>query len=1176
MVKLEQLTTGALVSGLQAGGPVTIVATLWYGESVMEVTYKDDSGNLGNQLLYREHEAALEIQNKGLPWSFDADPAILRLVSEASRIRLAWLFDPFLAVRSSAIEPLPHQIAAVYQEMLPRLPLRYVLADDPGAGKTVMTGLLIKELQVRGDLARCLIVSPGSLAEQWQDELLRKFGLHFEILTNERLESAATGNALAEMPWVIARLDKLARNEALQEKLKATDWDLIVCDEAHKMSATLMGGEVKYTRRFQLGRLLSDHARHFLLLTATPHNGKEADFQLFLSLVDPDRFAGTSRNSCQAVDVSDIMRRLVKEDLLTFAGRPLFPERRAFTLGYELSPPEAALYEAVTEYVQKEFNRADQLQGEHKATVGFALTILQRRLASSPEAIWQSLRRRRERLEQRLHELELGQRAAAFQAGLDPDYDEDDFAADELETLEDQISDRASASATIAEMREEIATLRQLEASAQALRQSGRDRKWEELALLLQDNTAMFGESGQREKLIIFTEHKDTLRYLAGKIRSLLGSEDAVLTIHGGMPRDERRKAEERFRQDREARILIATDAAGEGVNLQRAHLMVNYDLPWNPNRLEQRFGRIHRIGQTEVCHLWNLVASETREGQVFQRLLDKLNQEREALGGRVFDILGKLDFASRPLRDLLLEAIRYGNDPAVRARLDQQVDSAFDPESLRALLAENALTNDVMDLARVTAIREEMERLEARKLQPHFIAAFFLEAFQRLGGKIARREKGRYEISFVPATLRNRVSYTGLGDAMLKSYERVCFDKADRDLPGRPQAALLCPGHPLLTATLELLLERYQDALRQGTIFVDENDFGETPRLLFYIEEAIQDGLALPGGTHRVISRRLHFVEIIEDGTARDAGHAPYLDYAAPGETALPAIRAWLETQSWLREDVERLARNYAASQLVPAHFAQVRANREALVDKTIQAVKDRLTAEIRYWDFRAGELKDLEAAGKANDRLNSQRASQRADELAQRLEKRMSQLAQERAVSATPPLVRGGALVLPLGLLRRLTGTKPDRTEAADAEARRVVEVAAMRAVMATEESLGYLPRDVSASKCGYDVESFIPAQLRTEATASLRFLEVKGRAAGADTVTVTKNEILTALNTPENFILALVEVDGSHTRTIYLKKPFRKAPEDSSCAVVYNLAELRAGAEILLEREDDGGEA
>lgn len=1167
MAQLENITTGAKVVGIEGSSPVHVIAARWHGTNAITVTYKNSTGHVAEQILYREDESRLNVTDGSLPWSFDSDANLLRLTSEAYRINLAHIFDPYLAVHTSAIEPLPHQISAVYQEMLSRLPLRYILADDPGSGKTIMTGLFLKELLVRGDLKRCMIVSPGNLAEQWQDELFRKFNLRFEILTNDRIESAVTGNAFTESNLCIVRLDKLSRNEEIQEKLRVTDWDLIVCDEAHKMSATVWGGEVKYTKRFQLGRLLSSITRHFLLLTATPHNGKEEDFQLFMSLIDQDRFEGVTRSGNQAVDVSDVMRRLVKEDLLKFDGTPLFPERRAYTVNYDLSPKEAALYTAVTNYVQEEFNRADNLDKERKNTVGFALTILQRRLASSPEAIYQSLKRRRERLESRLSEERLGNRAAAYTVPSYDDYDDDDMSSMELEDTEEKVVDQASASQTIAELEAEIATLKRLERMANDVRQRGEDRKWDELSKLLQDDSNMFGSEGVREKLIIFTEHRDTLRYLTDKIRSLLGSQGAVVTIHGGMLRDERRKVEELFKQDKEVRILIATDAAGEGINLQRAHLMVNYDLPWNPNRLEQRFGRIHRIGQTEVCHLWNLVSQETREGMVFQRLFEKLEQEREALHGKVFDVLGQLTFNNKSLRELLIEAVRYNNQEDVRRRLYEVVDHSLDRDALQALLDERALTEDTMDVHQVMAIREDMERMESHKLQPHFIESFFLEAFQSVGGKIRRREKERYEITSVPFAVRNRDMQIGFGEPVLQRYERVCFDKSFCNIHGQPQAALIAPGHPLLEATIDLIRERNADVLKRGAVFVDDNDFGSEARLLFYVEDSVQDGVILPSGSKRIISKHIHFVELKEDGTTVNAGYAPYLDYRATDAEEQTAVRTFLNNQTWLQQNVEDIAVGYAISEVIPTHVKEVKERKTKLIDKTAKAVKERLTAEIQYYDFRAGELKTKESAGKSTAKLNSEMAQRHADELQSRMHKRLAELEMEKLISAMPPVIVGGAIVIPRGLLNRLLG-KPD-TFAVDANARREIELAAMRAVMDIEASLGYVPRDVSASKVGYDVESLIPQEMRGKDCEPLRFIEVKGRAVGADTVTVSKNEILTAFNKPDEYILAIVEVDGTATKTIYLKKPFHERPDFAATSVNYNIVELVGGSEIELRR-------
>ena len=735
--------------------------------------------------------------------------------------------------------------------------------------------------------------------------------------------------------------------------------------------------------------------------------------------------------------------------------------------------------------------------------------------------------------------------------------------------MEDNVVDLASAAATIAELEAEIRTLKRLETMANDVRISGVDRKWDELSRLLQDNEEMFGENGQREKLIIFTEHRDTLNYLTGKIRSLLGREESVVTIHGGMLRDERRKAEELFRQDKGVRILVATDAAGEGINLQRAHLMINYDLPWNPNRLEQRFGRIHRIGQTEVCTLWNLVADETREGYVFQRLFAKLDEERQALGGKVFDILGKVTFENKSLKDLLIEAIRYGNDPEVRARMDRVVDYAMNPEAFRKLIEERALTEDVMDVHMVNAIREEMERIEAHKLQPHFIEAFFVEAFTSVGGKIRKRENGRYEITSVPYAVRSRDMQIGFGEHVLNRYERVCFDKDFCNIPGFTQAALICPGHPLLEAVLDLVRERNVDVMKRGATFIDEDDYSDKARLLFYIEDAIQDGIFLANGKQRVISKHVHFVEIKEDGSAGSGGYAPYLDYRAANEEEETAVRNWIQTQGWLTNNVENLAKSFAIQKLIPPHIAEVKGRKEKLLDKTAKAVKERLTAEIQYWDYRAADLAAKEAAGKNNAKLNSKLAQRRAEDLEFRMQTRLAEIEKERQISPMPPIITGGALIIPKGLLHKLMNIQEvDDFGHGD---RQAVEYAAMNAVIQIEKRMGNRPTDVSASKCGYDVESYVPENLRQRPDAgALRFIEVKGRVKGATRVTVTTNEIRTGLNKPEEFILAIVEVDDNKTKTVYLKHPFEKddTPTFAEEYKVFNIMKLVDKAEIIYQ--------
>ncbi|HNR12405.1 MAG TPA: helicase-related protein [Syntrophales bacterium] len=1189
MIRLEDLQPNAAVCGLLPDCLITVVSVQWFGSEALELTYKTPTGKVANELLYRYDEPRLDLVEQGRPWSFDGDGALFRLVSEAHRIRLAHLFDPVLAVHTSIVDPLPHQITAVYEAMLPRQPLRFLLADDPGAGKTIMAGLLIKELVARGDLQRCLIVCPGSLAEQWQDELYHRFHLPFEILTNDKLQAARTGNWFLETNLVIARLDKLSRNEDVQQKLQTPDcrWDLVVCDEAHKMSATIFGTETKYTKRYRLGQLLSTLTRHFLLMTATPHNGKEADFQLFMALLDGDRFEGRFRDGVHVADVSDLMRRMVKESLLKFDGTPLFPERIAYTVPYKLSEAEAKLYKAVTEYVREEFNRAEALQNDKRTgTVGFALTILQRRLASSPEAIYQSLRRRRERLESRLREMEVLQRGgqaapilAADLLALDAEDVEDleDAPDNEVKAAEEEILDQATAARTITELKAEIETLKGLESLALGVRRSGTDTKWRELSTLLGEifTTAAisnrlaepitpFGAGAiprhtpsLQQKLVLFTEHRDTLNYLENRITTLLGRKEAVVMIHGGMGREERMKEQESFKHDPKVQVLLATDAAGEGINLQRAHLMVNYDLPWNPNRIEQRFGRIHRIGQTEVCHLWNLVAEETREGDVYRKLLDKLEQARQSLGGQVFDVLGKLQFEGKLLRDLLIEAVRYGERPEVKAYLTTVIDHALDRDQLRDLLEDHALAHDAMDASRIQHIREDMERAEARRLQPHYIESFFLEAFRYLGGSARQREPRRYEVTHVPAPVRNRDRLIGIGEPVLPRYERIAFEKPLVAPQGLPLAAFVCPGHPLLDSVIDLTLERHRDLLKRGAVLVDERDTGIQPHVMFYLEHTIQDASLTRSGERRVVSRRMLYIELDADGATHHVNYAPYLDYRplAKGEPTVEAILNRPEC-TWITRELEKKAQGHAIVNVVPEHLAEVRGPKLKLIAKTEAAVKERLTKEITYWDHRAEQLKLLEQAGRTGNRLNSGEARKRADLLQGRLQKRLEDLKLEAQISPLPPVVLGGMLIVPKGLLTAMTGqgaaisTAPADTQASAARARAII--------MEVERNLGFEPTDRELEKLGYDIESCIPG------TGKLRFIEVKGRVSGAPTVTVTRNEILYSLNKPEDFILAIVEfLDGDSYRVHYLRQPFQREPDFGVTSVNYDFAELLAKA-------------
>ncbi|MGO9475776.1 MAG: DEAD/DEAH box helicase, partial [Rhodomicrobium sp.] len=1024
-MKLEEITAGLNLTGIEPAHIVSVIATVKLGDGAFQLVYRLPDGAIKERLLSRADECLIAIATAERPFSFDGDAAAFQLACEAKRIDLAFLFDPMMAVHTSNVQPLPHQITAVYESLLPQQPLRFVLADDPGAGKTIMAGLYIRELIMRADSHRILIVAPGSLVEQWRDELYEKFGLEFHIFSALLEQSSPSGNPFDDCPKLIIRLDQLSRNDELQDKLCAAGWDLAVFDEAHKLAAHYFGSKLEKTARFRLAEKLGAQTRHLLLMTATPHNGKEEDFQLFLSLLDSDRFYGKFRDGVHKVDASDLMRRMVKEELVKFDGTPLFPERKAYTLNYTLSDIEAALYESVTHYVQTEMGKADELQGARKGSVGFALTALQRRLASSPEAIYQSLKRRRERLENRLSEEKLGirgQRVLAETVGALPE-DDEDLTAEEAEALEETFVDQATAAKTVTELEAEILILQGLEQQAKAVVASGQDRKWDELSKILQNNPAMRDASGRQRKLIIFSEHRDTLNYLHAKIAGVLGNTESIITIHGGTKRDERRRLQALFRSDPDVRVLVATDAAGEGVNLQNANLMVNYDLPWNPNRLEQRFGRIHRIGQTEVCHLWNLVAKETREGAVYHRLLQKLEIESAALKGRVFDILGEV-FEETSLKDLLMEAIRYGDQPEVRARLTKQIDQALDVSHLKALLNRNALAQETMSPDRLFAVKEEMEKAEARRLQPYFVRAFFLKALQALAGSAHPREAGRFEITHIPAAIRERDRrLTGRNrrehEPVLKRYERICFEREavqPPDKPGLPRAALMHPGHPLMLAMSDMILEQHTNLLRQGAVLIDPADEGLDPALLFLLTHEIKSGDGL------VLSKRIQFVRVGPDGTASFAGWAPHLDLQplAEGERAL--LTGVLE-DPWMTSGQESRALALAAQNLVPEHYNEVAHRRIAHVEKTLAAVHERLSKEIAFWQDRWLKLKEDGEAGK-DIRLNLENARRTIADLESRLESRKKDLQAMRHIVNGTPVVLGGALIIPSGLMNRLRG--------------------------------------------------------------------------------------------------------------------------------------------------------
>lgn len=1140
------IAPGMRLSGVVGGENVEVLTVRAVGESAAEVIFRDGGGIIDSCVLSEGDLDHIEIAGSGdQETNYDANPRDFMLAAEALRIKYAALYDPMAAVSSSNIEPLPHQIRAVYEHMLPQVPLRFLLADDPGAGKTIMAGLYLKEMMLRSDCERALIVSPGGLADQWQEELQTKFGLSFEVLTTSMVDSAR-GNVFADHPYLIVRMDQVSRNDQLMDQLRAVSWDVAIVDEAHRMSAhyTSWNGEVKTTKRFALGRVLSQRAQHFLLMTATPHAGKEEDFQLFLTLLDRDRFEGPYRSERHRTDTRGLMRRMVKEDLLTFEGKPLFPERRAYTVGYDLSDAEQELYDRVTEYVRTEMGRADRIgeqgQSRRRNSVGFALTVLQRRLASSPEAITRSLERRVERLGQRLKEIgraEIQSIGSASPSGwddqfLDPsdnvyatmadldDFDDADGDMSEAERARfeermEQVVDSATAALTKEELAREIDVLEELVALSKSVWNAGDDRKWNELRQILSQQL-LTDPDGVPRKIIVFTEHRDTINYLQRRIAAHMGKPEAVDVIHGGTSRAARLAIREQFTHNPRVQVLLATDAAGEGLNLQRAHLMVNYDLPWNPNRIEQRFGRIHRIGQTEVCHLWNLVATGTREGDVFRTLLSKIDQMGQAYMGKLFHVLGGgTIFDNKPLRELLVEAIRYGDLPEVRERLGSVIDESVS-HGLQALIDERALVRDMSTESNVEAIRELMERARARRLQPGYIEAFTRSALERLGVRLEAREAGRFEIHRVPSRLIRAARSLNPAAPLPNRYERVTFVPSGTLDPKR-DVSLIALGHPLLDALITVTLEDLSQTLEQGTVLVDRRGLVNEPTLLGIVEETITDGL------RHIVSR--HYDYVLSGTTETVSEVPPYLDCDEPrSDEKEIALACKIPHQGDRSERIQSAAYEKGAR----PRMEEIHARRDHEIERTRTQVEDRLNAEAQLWYERAGMSHDEELAGKT-PRISSASAHRRAREMEERLERRIGELDAATKLAAKSPRLCARALIVPEALVGGQSALFARDTAEVDQRA--------VAAVMKAEQMLGRSPREMPHSNPGFDIST-------TDATGQRVFIEVKGRIEGASTFTVTANEVAFARTQQGHHVLALVSVSPrgpAHDQLRYVHDAF-----------------------------------
>lgn len=813
---------------------------------------------------------SLKILSSAKGMDFSGDAEAFHLAIEAARIRLAYEYDPHFAVNASTITPLPHQLDAVYRYMLKSPLVRFLLADDPGAGKTIMAGLLLKELRFRGLAERVLIVVPPLVARQWQEELASKFSEEFTIVDNGVLKANVGRNPWTETDRCITSVYWAARDNVL-EPLKDADWDLVIVDEAHKMAAYQQGvrsQKTRKTRLYRLGEELSVRTKHLLLLTATPHKGDPENFRLLLELLDKDLFADRQilEEAMRSSDNPIILRRL-KEEMRRFDGSPLFPQRTVKTVTFDLSRAERELYDEVTEYVAEHFNKAMQ---KEKRTVGFAMTILQRRLTSSLAAITASLTRRHDRLQTLLDQvralvatkarsaLRSGENEGALEdllGGADVE-DLDDLTEEERWKVEDSLVERLTNAESIEELQAEVLALERLVRRARAALSSGIEAKLIRLTdAILRDE----GLAARNEKLLIFTEAKDTLDFLVERLRA---QGFTVAVIDGSLSMEQRRKQQELFRG--QAQVMVATEAGGESINLQFCNQMVNYDIPWNPNRLEQRMGRIHRIGQKNEVFIFNLVATDTREGAVLAALLNKMDEMRQGLGSdRVFDLVGDLlDDHEISLSDLIISCITN------RRRLQDAVSSieqAVSPQHQASLIAarEEGLARRFLNLPE---LRQDAARSESHALIPAHLETFFTRSLERNRGRWERRADGKLRVERVPVNLRHEqeLDFRRRFGTVERSYLSLTFDKKTVGEDGRTE--LLGPGHALFESVLQAAQASSSDSLTRGAVFFDVDSEG--PELLWFFRGVVGDG------TGRVLSQRLFAVR--EFGTPGSSSFEP------------------------------------------------------------------------------------------------------------------------------------------------------------------------------------------------------------------------------------------------------------------------------------------------------------
>lgn len=1008
-------------------------------------------------------------------FTYDGDGRLLRLGLQAYSLGIAYEFDPYFGLSISRIDPLPHQLEAVYDYLLKLARVRFLLADDAGAGKTIMAGLLLRELKLRGLAERILIVCPANLTFQWQRELKEKFDEKFLLLRGGDIRDQFGVNQWLEQKQVITSLD-LAKRLDILPGLRQVHWDFVIVDEAHRLSAS---DESHKTARYKLGELLRDTTDHLLLLTATPHKGDPVNFSLFLQLLDADAYADVRsiREAMERRQAPFYLRR-TKEAMVyfperqadsTWAAKKIFTRRIPHTVDFQIDEAEFDLYRNITRFVKQQSTKAAAQGDDPRArAIGFLMAMYQRRLASSTHAMRHSLDNRAKRLEAGLHRAQELVRSAPPEI---PDLEEieemEEYEREKLEELLEAITLAGNAD----QVREEIEELKQLAAHAQAVEDSGTEAKLSRLNCLLQQE-GFFDHSDQR--LLIFTEFKDTLDYLMGRFRDW-GFK--VGCIHGGMKpgaRDEpgtRLHAEQQFK-DGEIQVLVATEAAGEGINLQCCHILFNYDIPWNPNRLEQRMGRIHRYGQREDCLIFNFVATNTIEGKVLQRLLEKLQEIRDALDDdAVFNVVGEILPAAhieRVLRDYY--AGRLG-DADLEDRLLRNVD-----ETQFKAICQNALEGLASKRLNLEMLIERRARAQECRLVPETIARFLLETSEYIPFtlKIVPSLPHTFEPARTPSVLRRHESEpTWKLPALATKYPRL---STDRPTAEKHNLEWVTPGHSLFEALRRHTLTLSQETLGKGACCYSLHH--DSPARLDFYRARVVDGLG------QVIHERLFAAELTTGGGVKlqEPSVIGNLTPATMPDT-LPSVATIPEAAAWLHEQA-----------LMP-FLETVRADRLSEIDRIAAHIELSLTELLQKADEEIGRAAseiDKKVTG-AEGRLAQ--AEARHAELLTRRENRRLELDRQRALSLQAVERLTSVLILP----------HPERETP---EVRRLqpdseVEAIAMQVVMEYEKGKGRQVYDVHEKNLGYDVTSL------DINSGELRLIEVKGLGTDAGSVLLTPNE-------------------------------------------------------------------